>query len=43
MFFPDKGAAYREARRVLKPGDRFVFNVWDRIAENEIAHTVTRP
>src|SRR5258707_8665429 len=35
MFFPDKRAGYREARRVLKPDGRFIFNVWDRIEENE--------
>ncbi len=27
--------------RVLKPSGRFVFNVWDRISENEFADTVT--
>jgi ubiquinone/menaquinone biosynthesis C-methylase UbiE len=41
MFFPDKVQGYREARRVLKPGGRFVFNVWDRIATNEFADVVT--
>jgi ubiquinone/menaquinone biosynthesis C-methylase UbiE len=40
MFFPDKGAAYGQALWVLKPGGRFVFNVWDRLEENEFAHTV---
>jgi ubiquinone/menaquinone biosynthesis C-methylase UbiE len=41
MFFPDKVQAYREARRVLKPSGSFLFNVWDRISENEFADTVT--
>ena len=31
MFFPDKITAYREALRVLKPGERFLFSVWDRL------------
>jgi ubiquinone/menaquinone biosynthesis C-methylase UbiE len=42
MFFPDKVAAYKEARRVLKAGGRFMFNVWDRIALNEFADVVTQ-
>ncbi|MFO1158893.1 MAG: class I SAM-dependent methyltransferase [Reyranellaceae bacterium] len=42
MFFPDKVQGYKEARRVLRPGGRFVFNVWDRISENEFADVVTR-
>ena len=41
MFFPDRAKAYAEARRVLRPGGRFLFNVWDRIAENEFADVVT--
>ena len=41
MFFPDKPRGYAEARRVLRPGGAFVFNVWDRIEDNEFADTVT--
>ncbi len=41
MFFPEKSKAFSEARRVLRPGGVFIFNVWDRIAENEFADTVT--
>jgi SAM-dependent methyltransferase len=41
MFFPDKAKAFSEARRVLKPEGVFLFNVWDRIEDNEFAHTVT--
>ena len=41
MFFPEKSKAFSEARRVLRPGGVFIFNVWDRIKENEFADTVT--
>jgi ubiquinone/menaquinone biosynthesis C-methylase UbiE len=42
MFFPDKPRAFAEALRVLKPGGRFLFSVWDRIEENEFADAVVR-
>ncbi len=35
MFVPDKLAAFREVRRVLRSSGAFTFNVWDSIAENE--------
>lgn len=41
MFFPDKIKGFSEARRVLKPGGHFFFNVWDRIGNNEFADIVT--
>jgi SAM-dependent methyltransferase len=41
MFFPEKSKAFSEARRVLSSGGVFIFNVWDRIEENEFADTVT--
>ena len=42
MFFPDRVAGYREAKRVLRPGGRFVFEVWDRIEDNVFADDVTQ-
>ena len=41
MFFPDRAHAYAEARRVLAAGGLFIFNVWDRIEDNEFAAVVT--
>ena len=41
MFFPSKSKAFSEARRVLREGGVLLFNVWDRLEENEFAHTVT--
>lgn len=41
MFFPDKPAAFAEARRVLRPGGVFLFDVWDRLEDNEFAHVVS--
>ncbi|MET0295396.1 MAG: class I SAM-dependent methyltransferase [Phenylobacterium sp.] len=40
MFFPDRIRGYAEARRVLRPGGRFLFSVWDRLEENEAALAV---
>ncbi|WP_330301176.1 class I SAM-dependent methyltransferase [Streptomyces sp. NBC_00503] len=34
MFFPDRVAAFAEARRVLAPGGRFLFNTWGPIGRH---------
>jgi SAM-dependent methyltransferase len=41
MFFPDKVKAFSEARRVLRSNGALIFNVWDRLEENEFADAVT--
>ena len=40
MFMPDKPAAFGEARRVLQPGGRMLFTVWDRIETSPVMHVV---
>ena len=41
MFFPDKARAFAEARRVLRRGGTLLFNVWDRIDDNEFTNIAT--
>ena len=38
MFMPDKVAAHREARRVLRPAGRLILTIWDRIEANPLMH-----
>jgi ubiquinone/menaquinone biosynthesis C-methylase UbiE len=43
MFFPEKDKSYCEVHRVLAPGGRYLFNVWDSPRHNpfgRIAHDV---
>lgn len=42
MFYPDQAAGHREARRVLRPGGRYVFTLWDRLEANPVADCVDR-
>ena len=37
MFFPDQAKGHREAHRVLSPGGRYLFSVWDEHAYNGFA------
>lgn len=41
MFFPDRRKGYAEAKRVLRPGGQFLFNVWGKLSDNIFADTVT--
>ena len=40
MFYPDKEKSYREAQRVLAPGGRYLFSVWDSQAHNPFGRIV---
>jgi ubiquinone/menaquinone biosynthesis C-methylase UbiE len=40
MFFPDRVGAYREVRRVLRPGGHFLFNVWNSLEQNPASQAV---
>ncbi len=42
MFFDPKASAFAEVHRVLRPGGRFVFNVWGDLEDNEFASVVIR-
>ena len=45
MFYPDKDKSYRDAHRVLAPGGRYIFSVWDTHGHNpfgRIGWDVTR-
>jgi ubiquinone/menaquinone biosynthesis C-methylase UbiE len=37
MFFPDKIASFREARRLVKPGGRYIFSAWGAMESNPFA------
>jgi ubiquinone/menaquinone biosynthesis C-methylase UbiE len=41
MFFPDKIEGYKEACRVLKPGGRYLFNVWDSLATSDFSQAIS--
>jgi SAM-dependent methyltransferase len=42
MFFPNKEASHREVLHVLVPGERYIFNVWGRMEDNEVSQTVSQ-
>ena len=40
MFYPDKVTANAEARRVLRPGGRYLRVIWDRLDRNSVSHVL---
>jgi SAM-dependent methyltransferase len=41
MFLPDRVRGFREARRVLAPGGRYLFSVWADLGANDFAQAIT--
>ena len=41
MFFPDRVQGFREARRVLASGGRYLFSVWADLGANDIPEAIT--
>jgi len=41
MFFPDRVEGFREARRVLAPGARYLFSVWADLGANDFVEAIT--
>ena len=41
MFYPDRPAAQREARRVLRPAGHYLFSVWDSIDRNPASQAIS--
>ena len=41
MFFPDRVRGFREARRVLAPGGRYLFSVWADLGANDFPEAIT--
>jgi ubiquinone/menaquinone biosynthesis C-methylase UbiE len=41
MFYPDRVAAAREVRRVLRPGGAYVFTVWNSLDHNPVSKVLS--
>jgi SAM-dependent methyltransferase len=42
MFYPDRVRGHAEAHRVLQPGGRYLFSVWDAIETNPACETAAQ-
>ena len=41
MFYPDRIAAAREVRRVLRPGGTYIFSVWNSLDQNPVSRLLS--
>ena len=42
MFYPDRVCGNAEARRVLRPGGRYLLAIWDKLELSPVSHTVAQ-